>query len=258
MKEHMYTVKAFAKLTGVTERTLHFYDRKGLLAPSSYNEHGHRLYSKDDIFTMQKIITLKYLGFSLQEILDYLANHDSHQIRDTLQKQKVMLEKKREELDYVINTITRVERIMQDEELDSDLLLAIIHSIHHEKKQEEWLSARLPKSVIEHVLLQHLSPQERLEFEREMLTIVNQLQHYCKQGILPSEEEVQRVIEHMISSMNERIAPHYQQKIAEIDLNDHPQINVSIFSKEVEEYIKEAVNRFEANQLSLSHAENRV
>ncbi|WP_353961243.1 MerR family transcriptional regulator [Paenibacillus sp. S-12] len=58
----MYTVKAFAKLTGVTERTLHFYDRKGLLAPSSYNEHGHRLYSKDDIPTMQKIITLKYLG----------------------------------------------------------------------------------------------------------------------------------------------------------------------------------------------------
>lgn len=251
----MYTVKAFATLTGVTERTLHYYDRKGLLAPSSYNEHGHRLYSKDDIPTMQKIITLKYLGFSLQEIANYLANDDSHPIRDTLQKQKAMLEKRREELDYVINTITRVEQIIQDEDMDSDLLLAIIHSIHHEKKQEEWLSERLPKSVIEQALLKHLSPQERLEFEREMFAIVNQLQHYHKQGISPAEEQVQGVIKHMIESMNERIAPQYQQKIAEIDMNDLPQMNVSIFSAEVEAYIKEAINRFEAEQSSLSQSE---
>lgn len=252
MNEHMYTVKAFATLTGVTERTLHFYDRKGLMAPSSYNEHGHRLYSKDDISTMQKIITLKYLGFSLQEIADYLANHDSPQIRDTLQKQKAMLAKKREELDYVINTITRVEQIMQDEDLDSALLLAIIHSIQREKEQEEWLSDRLPQSVIEHALLKHLSPQERLKFEREMLAIVNQLQHYCKLGVSPSEVVVQRTIEHMITTMNEHIAPHYQEKIAELDLDDHSQLYVSIFSKEVEDYIKEAVNRFEENQLRRS------
>lgn len=248
MNKHMYTVKAFATLTGVTERTLHFYDRKGLMAPSSYNEHGHRLYSKDDIPTMQKIITLKYLGFSLQDIADYLTNNNSNNISETLHKQKAMLEKKREEMDYVINTITRVQQIMQDEQIDSDLLLAIIHSIHREKEQEEWLSERLPQSVIEHALLKHLSPQERLEFERGMLAIVNQLQHYFKLGISPSEVVVQRTIEHMITMMNERIAPHYQEKIAELDFDNHSQLYVSIFSKEVEHYIKEAVNRFEENQ----------
>ncbi|SDG09208.1 hypothetical protein SAMN04488689_109223 [Paenibacillus sp. cl6col] len=63
---------------------------------------------------------------------------------------------------------------------------------------------------------------------------------------------VQRTIEHMITTMNEHIAPHYQEKIAELDLDDHSQLYVSIFSKEVEDYIKEAVNRFEENQLRRS------
>ena len=72
LNEKMYTVKEFADLTGVTERTLRYYDRKGVLVPTNYNKKGHRLYDHEDIVKMQKVLTLKYLGFSLNEIIENL------------------------------------------------------------------------------------------------------------------------------------------------------------------------------------------
>lgn len=47
LNEKMYTAQNFANLTGVTKRTLQYYDRKGILTPTSYTENGYRLYSYD-------------------------------------------------------------------------------------------------------------------------------------------------------------------------------------------------------------------
>lgn len=67
MSNDYFPVKRFAKMIGTTERTLQYYDRKGgVLKPTNYTEHGHRLYSHADIFKMQKILTLKYWWFSLK------------------------------------------------------------------------------------------------------------------------------------------------------------------------------------------------
>ena len=60
MSDDYFTVKRFAKMIGTTERTLQYDDRKGVLKPTSYTEHGYRLYSHADIFKMQKILTLKF------------------------------------------------------------------------------------------------------------------------------------------------------------------------------------------------------
>ena len=59
-KEMIYPIGAFAKMTAITERTLRYYDRKGLLKPSSRNEQGHRYYTDKDLIQLQKILTLKY------------------------------------------------------------------------------------------------------------------------------------------------------------------------------------------------------
>lgn len=133
-------------MTGVTERTLHYYDRKGVLIPTSYSKNGHRLYSNEDIFKMQKILTLKYLGFSLKEIIEYLSKNSTISLHDSLYEQKELLKKKRDEIDSIIGTISRVEQITQTEEVESDLLLVIIHSIQNEKNQENWLSNQLSRS----------------------------------------------------------------------------------------------------------------
>ena len=61
-----------AKQTGLSIRTLHYYDEVGLLVPSHRSEADHRLYSDQDIIRLQQILSLRQLGFSLSEIQDCL------------------------------------------------------------------------------------------------------------------------------------------------------------------------------------------
>jgi DNA-binding transcriptional MerR regulator len=63
-----YRVGDVATLTRVSIRTLHHYDRIGLLRPAAYSEAGHRLYVERDLLRLQQILTLRYLGFPLKRI----------------------------------------------------------------------------------------------------------------------------------------------------------------------------------------------
>jgi MerR family transcriptional regulator, thiopeptide resistance regulator len=66
--ERRYRVGEFAALTGVSVRTLHHYDQIGLLRPTERSDSGYRLYSGQDLLGLQQILTLRYLGFPLEQI----------------------------------------------------------------------------------------------------------------------------------------------------------------------------------------------
>ena len=61
-------VGELAKRTGLTIRTLHHYDEIGLLRPSLHSDSGHRMYTDQDIARLQQIVSLRQLGFTLEEI----------------------------------------------------------------------------------------------------------------------------------------------------------------------------------------------
>ena len=61
-------VGELARRTGLTVRTLHHYDAIGLLKPSLHTEAGYRLYTADDVARLQHVLSLRQLGFSLEEI----------------------------------------------------------------------------------------------------------------------------------------------------------------------------------------------
>jgi DNA-binding transcriptional MerR regulator len=68
-----WTIKEFSKLTKVTVRTLHFYDKQDLLVPHHRSEAGYRFYSQEDLQALQKITVLKNIGFNLKQIRAILA-----------------------------------------------------------------------------------------------------------------------------------------------------------------------------------------
>jgi DNA-binding transcriptional MerR regulator len=72
MKRH-WKVGDLAKLTGLTVRTLRFYDQIGLFSPSGQTESGHRLYRESDLSRLHQILALKELGLSLEEIKSALT-----------------------------------------------------------------------------------------------------------------------------------------------------------------------------------------
>jgi DNA-binding transcriptional MerR regulator len=71
---NLMKIGELAKVTGLSIRTLHYYDEIGLLSPSDRTEVGHRLYSNQDIIRLQQIMSLRQLGFSLAEIQACLEN----------------------------------------------------------------------------------------------------------------------------------------------------------------------------------------
>lgn len=62
------TVGEAAKKMGITVRTLQYYDKEGLFSPSAESEGGRRLYTDKDLITLHQILSLKSLGFSLEDI----------------------------------------------------------------------------------------------------------------------------------------------------------------------------------------------
>ena len=65
---HEWKTGELAKLTGLTIRTLRYYDQIGLFSPSGRTEAGYRLYTESDLARLQQILSLKELGLSLEQI----------------------------------------------------------------------------------------------------------------------------------------------------------------------------------------------
>lgn len=103
-----YHVKEFARLAGVTVRTLHHYDRIGVLKPGRRTVSGYRLYSERDLARLEQIVVLKFLGLPLREIRDLLA--DGAALPETLRRQELMLIEKRRRLDRAISAIAETAR----------------------------------------------------------------------------------------------------------------------------------------------------
>src|SRR5689334_25424280 len=89
----VYRVSEFAEKAGVTVRTLHHYDRLGLLKPSSRTGAGYRLYTEQDLARLQQIVTLKFIGLPLREIKALLEGSRLDMVQ-TLRLQRRLLDEK--------------------------------------------------------------------------------------------------------------------------------------------------------------------
>ena len=105
--DKLYPPHEFAALAGVTVRALHHYDRVGLLKPLTRTDAGYRLYSERDLVRLEQIVLLKFLGFSLRQIGELLA--DDSDILATLQRQCAALGAKRSRLGRAIQVIRETE-----------------------------------------------------------------------------------------------------------------------------------------------------
>ena len=89
------TVGEVAKKMDVTVRTLQHYDKEGLLSPSAISEGGRRLYTDKDIVKLHQILSLKHLGFSLDDIKNRLIPLDTpNEIAAVLEQQATAVQRK--------------------------------------------------------------------------------------------------------------------------------------------------------------------
>lgn len=98
-------ISKVAKLSGVTIRTLHYYDEIGLLCPSVITEAGYREYKEKDLLLLQQILFFKELDFSLHQIKE-IMNNPTYNVVEALTRQQGLLIKKQQRLNGIIDLIS--------------------------------------------------------------------------------------------------------------------------------------------------------
>ena len=109
-----YKTGEFAKMANVSLRTIRYYDSIGLLRPSKIQDNGYRLYTDDDFIKLQKILTLKYLGFSLDDIFSMTANNSYLSLQDSINMQLKIIKQKITKLQDVENSLNHTKKIIND------------------------------------------------------------------------------------------------------------------------------------------------
>ena len=105
----MMTVHEVSKLTGVSIRTLQYYDKIGLLKPANYSESGYRLYEDTDMEKLQQILLFKELEFPLKEIKIIINSSDFNKNK-ALDQQIKLLELRKEHLENLISFAKSLKR----------------------------------------------------------------------------------------------------------------------------------------------------
>ncbi len=101
-----YTVKQLADISGVSIRTLHFYDEIGLLKPSYVKENGYRFYEQKELMKLQQILFFKELEFPLDEIMKFISRPGYH-MQNILSDHKKLLLTKQKRIEKLIETIDK-------------------------------------------------------------------------------------------------------------------------------------------------------
>jgi len=121
--QKLRTVKALAKLSGVSVRTLHHYDAIGLLTPQQRSDAGYRLYGRAELLRLQQILFYREMGLSLDEIGNILDAPDFDLVT-ALEKHRRELLKRSETIQNLVNTIDRTLKLlsMEDEMITDEEL----------------------------------------------------------------------------------------------------------------------------------------
>lgn len=144
--EKKMTSGEIAKKAGVSQKAIRLYDEKGLLRPAGYSEGNYRLYDEESLSMLNKIVALKKIGFSLEDIRDSLSSGKAEDIRSALELQLRAMEEKRYSINMVIDTIERtlsrkgddlnwddvsdiVKGVSLDQELDRSHWFAQLHTV---------------------------------------------------------------------------------------------------------------------------------
>lgn len=128
-----YTTGKFAKMANVTPRTIRYYDKYGLLKPNLIGENGYRYYVDADLLKLQRILLLKQLGFSLEEISPILMENDFDSFQQSLHIQLELVDKKIDHLMALRNTLKNTTKFIENNNINWDYVIELIQLINNDK-----------------------------------------------------------------------------------------------------------------------------
>ena len=187
--ESMYQPIEFARIANVTIRTLHHYDKIGVLKPSGYTNAGYRLYRKHDLIRLQQIVTLKFIGFSLTQIKQ-LLNSNSFDLRAALQQQRAILSEKRHQLGLAVTAIKKAGVLLEsNHEPDWQAFKRIIEVINMQNNMDwtkKYYSEEASKKIAERA--QTIPPEVVEKAQNDWAALIAEVETAVSEGVSPTSE----------------------------------------------------------------------
>jgi len=202
----MMTVNEVSKLTGVSVRTLQYYDTIGLLKPSGYTEAGYRLYDDTALERLQQILLFKELEFPLKEIKGIIDAPDFDRNK-ALQQQIELLTMKKEHLENLID-FARGLKLLGVRKVDFKVFDTKKIDEYSKRAKEQW--GKTPEYKEYEKKTQNMSDEDELAMVDEFMQIFAEFGQMM--ALEPSDEEVQV----QVKKLQDYITEHFYTCTKEI------------------------------------------
>ena len=188
------TVGEVAKKMGVTVRTLQYYDKEGLLSPSAESEGGRRLYTDKDLITLHQIISLKSLGFSLDDIKERLISLETPaDVANALTEQADDIRQKTEQLQASLSAIEQLKtEVLQMQTVNFKKYADIIVNLQM-KNDSYYLIKRFDDDTLDHIRSQ-FDKESGLDFMDRFNRLSDEIVQLQKENVPPESEKCQQVV----------------------------------------------------------------
>jgi len=219
-----YRVGEVARLTGVSVRTLHHYDRIGLLHPALHSVGGYRMYGESELLRLQQILTLRYLGFPLKRISE-LLDRDDFNLVASLRVQRQALHDRIAELERISAALgDLVDQRLATGEWSWPLVIEASQAVAGLTREEEMMDAYYtPEQMTRFEEARRATPEEKIEaIEQGWTALLAEVRAARAANLDPASAEAgslanrwlqlsQRTIQHFPDDLRDAIKANYER-----------------------------------------------
>lgn len=255
-----YTVKKLSKISGVSVRTLHWYDEVGILKPAYHGQNGYRYYEEEQLLLLQQILFFRELDFSLDEIRRIVNGSAFDQMR-ALTVHKKALQDSLARTKKLIKTIDKTllhlrgETKMKDAELyygfDSEKQKAYEKELRQILKDKDYKGEDLIEESKKRTKNWKKEDWESLKADTDR--IHKRLTEAMKKGLAHDSEEVQKITGEHFAMISRFYDPTKEVYIGLSQMYlEHPDFRkfYDAYDPKLAEFLAQAMNAFAESNLS--------
>ena len=250
VKKRLFTIGEFMQKSGVSIRTLRYYDSINLIKPSDYTEGGHRLYSTKDLSTLQQIKSLQFLGFSLKDIKNMLQKNTAKgsDLWKSLNDQKQLFETKKHEITKILSDLDHLMKTIEGEEtVHINIFCMILQKLMFEEDTKKWVESHFAKDITDELLDRNKT--DEIYLDKRWAKILSDINHLTQTAALPSSDQSQLIIKSLMELMEETTRGNVDV-IQEKLLTSEPFPFPDPFTEKEVEFLREAMEIYQKDNSS--------
>lgn len=250
-----YTVKKLSELSGVTIRTLHFYEELGILKPAFHGSNRYRYYEEKELLQLQQILFFKELGFTLKKIQKVLGRSDFDQLA-ALHSHRKFISMEWEKLGQLMKTIDRTinhlqgNKKMKDQEIFDGFTVGIV------KRAKEGESYFVAEALVLASIKNLNDGKREQSYYNDLIkkahTIFKELVDCIENENDPASEKVQRIVKkhHAFTEEYHNATKQVYKALAQL-YREHPEYRKQLdpFHPELAEFMAKAMEMYAERSL---------